>query len=97
MGMEPSVLRIIVERHYELAKPGPSTHRLKSVPDERVFLEEGLCLKPLARPCEECGDSVEDRRLTYALKYYRNTNPHWVRKCSGCGKKCPVSRPFDNP
>lgn len=94
MGMEPSVLRIIVERHYELAKPGPSSHRLQAVPDDQIFREEGLCLKPRSRPCEECGDSVSDRRLTYSLKYYRNTEPQWIRRCSGCGVKTPVSGPF---
>ncbi len=95
--MEPRVLRIIVERHFELAKPGPSSHRLQAVPDDQIFREEGLCLKPRSQPCEDCGESVKDRRLTYSLKYYRDETRSWIRKCSGCGEKCQVSRPFDNP
>jgi len=95
--MEPRVLRIITERHFELAKPGPSKNRLHLVPDEEIFREEGLCLHPRARPCEDCDLMVSDRRITYSLKYYKNDDRAWIRKCTGCGVKTPVLKPFDNP
>jgi len=95
--MEPRVLRFFTEQHFKLSKSGQNMPaRLAKIPDDQVFQEDGLSLKPQPRPCLDCGDMVEDRRVTYSLKYYQNDKRAWIRKCTGCGVKTPVSKPFDN-
>jgi len=51
-------------------------------------------LKPIVKPCEDCGQECKDRRVNKSL--YSFPIKHWRSHCSGCNRvKNPVTGVFD--
>lgn len=51
-------------------------------------------IRAIAKPCEDCGEIIEFRRIDYKLN--RKPRPHWKKTCSVCSKiQNPESGKFD--
>jgi hypothetical protein len=51
-------------------------------------------LKPIVKPCEDCGKECQDRRVTKSL--YSFPTKHWRRHCNGCNRvQNPETGAFD--
>jgi hypothetical protein len=50
---------------------------------------DAITLKPRHRPCEDCGDMVQGRSVTYVLRRDYKTQEYrgWDKKCSECKTK----------
>ena len=53
-------------------------------------------LKPIVKPCEDCGVVVKDRRVHTSL--YAYPRPHWRSNCVQCRKtQDPITKQFTLP
>jgi hypothetical protein len=51
-------------------------------------------LKPIIKPCEDCGVECKDRKVSHAL--YQFPKRHWRRHCNGCNRVWnPETKQFD--
>lgn len=53
-----------------------------------------LTVRPRPRPCDDCGESVAGRTVTYALKLGYRDCQTWDRRCSECRLKTTVDHPL---
>jgi len=50
-----------------------------------------LALRPLPRICRDCQELVTNRSIEYYLDNSNEKTQEWIKKCSHCNKKTPIS------
>ena len=54
-------------------------------------------LKPAAVSCEDCGETVINRTVKYSISKDKNTDPHWIVRCTHCKQyRNPETGVFDS-
>jgi hypothetical protein len=90
--MDPKSLLEKTQRHMEFeTRPVPGSGRLPTINwDPRIiFLNDFVRLRPQSRGCEDCGQPVRGRTVTYQC-----LGLSWMKRCDVCGDRTSVRDPL---
>lgn len=86
--MEPTKFTLLVN---ELLEPTLKSHIQRRSKYPYLWTnnphETSIALRPKARACDDCGDTVIGRVIFIEKKSIGNKNEYWRKQCGECGKK----------